>query len=94
MRPNWKQIECPVPHCKAYLWGDTKVFVGQEPHIGWHLNISTPRRNPTWEEIREARYAFIPDAVTVAMILPPKAEYVNLHNFCFHLHQIPSEGIA
>jgi hypothetical protein len=29
--------------------------------------------------------------VTMAMILPPKSEYVNIHNFCFHLHQIPNE---
>lgn len=28
----------------------------------------------------------------MAMILPPTNEYVNIHNFCFHLHQIPNEG--
>jgi hypothetical protein len=27
----------------------------------------------------------------VAMLLPPKDEYVNLHPNCFHLHQIPNE---
>jgi hypothetical protein len=24
------------------------------------------------------------------MILPPKSEYVNIHNNCFHLHQMPA----
>ena len=94
MKPNWKEItNVHMPYCRIYQWGYVRVFVGQEPGIGWHLSISTPYRNPTWEEIREARYAFIPDDVTVAMILPPRAEYVNVHEFCFHLHQIPGDGV-
>lgn len=54
----------------------------------WHCSISHPYRYPTWDEIAHIRYELMPDDITVAMILPPKAEYVNLHNFCFHLHQI------
>ena len=91
-KPNWKEIRCPVPNCRAYAWGDVRVIVGQEPRVGWHLSISTPYRNPTWEEIRAARYSFIPDDVTAAMVLPPRAEYVNIHEFCFHLYQIPGDG--
>jgi hypothetical protein len=82
-----------MPYCQAYKWGDVRVIVGQEPGIGWHLSISVPYRNPTWEEIRAARYDFIPDHVTVGMILPPREEYVNLHNSCFHLHQIQGERL-
>ena len=37
---------------------------------GWHLSISTPSRNPTWEEIKQARYDLCPHDVTMAMILP------------------------
>jgi len=92
-KPNWKEIPCPAPFCRAYKWGDVRVIVGEEPGIGWHLSISTTYRNPTWEEIRAARYDFIPDKVTMAMMLPPRAEYVNIHDFCFHLHQVPGEGI-
>jgi hypothetical protein len=71
-------------------------FVGPEPDIGWHLSIShnvmfngqqRPGRYPTWDEITEARYRFVPDAVTMAMMLPPRAEYVNVHDTTFHLHQ-------
>jgi hypothetical protein len=66
------------------------VFVGIEGG-NYHLSISTPYRNPTWEEIHTARYDFIPDEITMAMILPPKEEYVNIHNYCFHLWQIEKD---
>ena len=78
------------PYCDWYQWGDCRVFVGIEP-AGWHLSISHPNRNPSWEEIKQARYDLCPHDVTMAMILPPTDEYVNIHNFCFHLHQIPNE---
>ena len=95
-KPNWKEIACPVPYCRAFMWGDCKVFVGQEPtgprgERLWHMSISLPHRYPTWEEIKAARYEFIPDEVTMAMLLPPKGQYVNIHNNCFHLHEIESE---
>lgn len=54
----------------------------------WHLSIAHPTRYPTWDEIKDARYEFIPNNVTVALLLPPKEEYVNLHKNCFHLHEI------
>jgi hypothetical protein len=63
----------------------------------WHLSIShrtnehppEPGRYPTWDEIKEARYRFLPPDITVAMILPPPGEYVNVHDTCFHLWQVP-----
>jgi hypothetical protein len=92
-KANWKHRgKMPGnPFCEWYEWGYVRVFVGLEP-AGWHLSISTPNRNPTWEEIKAARYDFCPHDVTMAMILPPTKEYVNVHNFCFHLYQIPNEG--
>ena len=81
--------------------GHLSVFVGREPHPDfdrpmWHLSIShrtneerpQPGRYPTWDEIADARYRFIPDEVTVAMLLPPRAEYVNAHATTFHLWEI------
>lgn len=75
------------------LWfrmGDCQIMLSgpyERSQIGWHFSISHPTRNPTWEEQRDARYALIPDDVYMVSILPPKAEYVNLHNFCFHWHE-------
>jgi hypothetical protein len=82
--------------------GHLSVIVGREPAgdgLIWHLSIShrtneatpQPGRYPTWDEITEARYRFCPDDVTMAMLLPPKSEYVNVHATTFHLWQTPGE---
>jgi hypothetical protein len=54
----------------------------------WHLSISTPSAAPCYKEIKAARYKFIPDNIFMAQIFPPKADFVNVHPFCFHLFQI------
>ena len=88
---RWKEMTPSImPYCKTFKWGDCRVFVGQEPGIGWHLSMSQPYRYPTWDEIKSARYELLPHDVTMAMILPPTDEYVNFHPNCFHLHQIPN----
>ena len=84
------------PFCRAFTWGVCRVFVGQEPDAkggkSWHLSISCEHRYPNWEGIKAARYDLIPNEVTMAMILPPKEEYVNLHPNCFHLHEIENDS--
>jgi hypothetical protein len=30
----------------------------------------------------------LPDDVTIAMLLPPSGEYVNIDQKCFHLYEI------
>jgi hypothetical protein len=91
---NWLPQNCPVPGARAYYDSDSRcaVILGHEPigpggELRWHLSISHAKRYPTWKEIKEARYFFIPDNVTMAMLLPPQAEYVNAHPNCFHLHE-------
>lgn len=87
---NWREFPSPVPLCRLFICGAVRVIVGKEPQ-GWHLSISCEYRYPTWEEIKGARYEFVPDEVTMAMLLPPQAEYVNIHHNCFHLHEIEGE---
>ena len=78
---------------------------GPKGELCWHLSLShrsnsvfspaggpAPGRLPTWEEIKEARYEFCTDSVYMAMILPPKAEYVNLHPTTMHLHEVSGCG--
>lgn len=87
--------------------GHLMVLVGKEPDPAydrpmWHLSIShrtnteppRPGRYPDWDEIKDARYRFIPDEVTVAMLLPPRDEYVNVHDTCFHLHELAALGVV
>lgn len=81
-------------YCKAYVTDtDCRIMVGREPigpkgEMEWHLSISCADRYPTWDEIKWARYEFIPDSITVGMILPPKEEYINIHPNCFHLNEL------
>jgi hypothetical protein len=61
----------------------------------WHLSIAHHERNPTWHEISQARYCLLPPHIWVAMYLPPKADYVNLHRNCFQMMecQPPAEDV-
>lgn len=92
---NWVKIEFPkigiaeVDNAKAYASGGLRVLVSIDgPDKRWHLSISHPNRYPTWDEIKQARYDLTPNHVTMAQLLPPKEEYVNLHPNTFHLHEV------
>lgn len=54
-----------------------------------HISISRVDRNPTWEEIKEVRNYFFNENEDVMMILPKKVDYINIHNYCFHLWKTP-----
>jgi hypothetical protein len=78
------------PGTRVYRMGDCRIFVSPPTgSFGWHMSISHPRRLPTWDEIAHARYELVPDGVTMAAILPPKDQYINLHNFCMQVCEIP-----
>lgn len=92
---NWKEVgRDPVTGGKHFACGALNVILADESTREyketkrWHLSISHPMRYPKWDEITDARYTLVPDHVTMAMILPPRAEYVNIHKNCFHLHEI------
>lgn len=92
--PDPVEIELPhsirigaEPDAKGYRMGECFVMVGKES-AGWHLSISCADRYPTWDEVAHARYKLIPNSATMAMILPPREEYVNVHDYCLHIWQI------
>ena len=78
--------------------------LGPGGELRWHLSMShrssrivgisgnpLPGRLPTWDEIKEARYRFCPDEAYMAIILPPKSEYVNVHPTTMHLHEVEGD---
>ena len=81
---------------KAFRKGELRIMIGQQVmgdirsggRLRWHMSISCANRYPVWDEIRDARYALLPDEITMGMFLPPKAQYVNVHPNCFHLHEV------
>lgn len=80
------------PGSRAFRMGGCRIIVSQQ-RAGWHLSISKPNRLPTWEEVRDARYALVPDGATMALLLPPMSEYVNVHDYCLQMYEIPGEYI-
>lgn len=76
---------------EVYLLDYNTVIFSKEP---WkkkerlHASIAHPFRYPTWEEIKFIRYKLFPDDIKVAMVLPPKKEYVNMHKNCFHMYEM------
>ena len=97
-----KWTECgfdPITGCKIYRSGMLTVLTAVPGSVEYkatglyHLSISHPMRYPTWDEIKEARYDLLPDEITMAMLLPPSAKYVNIHKNCFHLHQVDGSNV-
>ena len=76
---------------KMYKAGKLSIMVSWSDPEGWHMSIAHPERYPTWDEVAYARYALVPDDAEMTMMLPSQANYVNLHNFCFQLHQMPRD---
>lgn len=95
---TYTQVDNPktsniVEGTKTYQKGLLTIMVSPEPE-GWHMSIAHPERFPTWAEIKQARYILLPDEITMAQLLPPAAEYVNLHNNCFHLWEVSPDERA
>ncbi|HEV8448561.1 MAG TPA: hypothetical protein VGQ44_17145 [Gemmatimonadaceae bacterium] len=93
---EWREASLP-PDVKQLVAGRTrlyvstrtlcKVLVSHEPATGWHLSISHPWRDPSWDEIKSARYTLLGDELRMTMDLPPSSEFVDVHEYCFHLYE-------
>lgn len=95
--PDWERQVNGIgvePGTRCYSRGAVRVFVSRHPQTRrWHLSISCADRDPSWEEIRDARYSLAPKGVTLVMVLPPPDQYINVHEHTFHLHQVDAEAI-
>ncbi len=57
-----------------------------DPDIPWeHVSVSTPHRNPNWQEMCWVKDAFWNADEMVVQFHPPQSEYVNNHDYCLHL---------
>lgn len=70
--------------------GGCHIIVTKDAGL-WHLSISHPYRYPTYDELKKARYDYMPDEIMAAQIFPPKKDFINVHPFCFHLWQLRDE---
>ena len=72
---------------KVYRKKDIACAVSLENGL-YHISLSCRDRDPTYYEIKDARYTFCPHDITMAQIFPPTKDFVNIHEHCFHLYQI------
>jgi hypothetical protein len=94
IRFSKKDLQFIQPGSRAFKMGPCRILLSQMPGSGlWHMSISTTFRDPTWHEVAKAWYTLVPDAGnrTAAMILPKLEDYINLHDFCFQVHELPED---
>ncbi len=100
--PKIREVEKPPywsvpmqPGTKVFRMGKATIFISppfEEAHTGWHLSISRQDRYPSWDEIAKARYELLPNDLVVVMVLPSSEDYINIHNYCFQLHELLDES--
>lgn len=53
----------------------------------WHLSANT--NHPLgYYELKELRYQFCPNRLQMAQIFPPREEFVNVAENCYHLYEL------
>jgi hypothetical protein len=50
-----------------------------------HVSVSHRDRVPTWDELRSVKDWLLGRDTLVVQVLPPEAEYVNVHPYVLHL---------
>ena len=85
---SWREIEVPdMIGIKVFRKNRLQAFVSIDAGR-LHMSISHRQRYPTWDEIKDARYALLPHDITMAQFLPPPSRYINVHPNCFHLWEV------
>lgn len=70
----------------AYKWKGKLIIVAMEDGK-LHLSVSC-KHTLGYMELKEIRYTFLPDDKRIAQIFPSRDEFINLHEYCFHLYEI------
>lgn len=97
-RQQPQPMKCPIveratapvfmPGARRWSMGEISIILTENDGNGLHLSLAHPRRLPTWDEVKRVRYELLPANRTFAMLLPPREQYVNAHEFCFHLVEV------
>lgn len=75
-----------------FQWKGKEIFITIDEGL-WHLSAST-NHTIGYYELKELRYEFMPNAMFVAQIFPPREEFVNIDQNCFHLWQLAPGAYA
>lgn len=78
----------------AFRVGTMVILVSHnDDEGGWHLSMSHKNTMPTYEEMKDFRYKFLPNGINACEIFPPREKFVNRHPFCRHLWEMPKDDI-
>ena len=81
-----KKDEYGIYRTGFYRMNGMNIFVNKEEGT-WHLSVAA--KFPLgYQQLKKVRYMFMPDKMTVAQIFPPREQFVNEHENCWHLWQI------
>lgn len=87
-RINWTRYDEPFT-CFRKIGDSLSVIVSGSTEADgrrWaHVSLSRPSRLPSWDDVREVKDAFIGRDRKAIQVLPPEAEYVNIHPHVLHL---------
>lgn len=85
---RWQVFQSPTLHYRKLgdnllvMWSARKESDGRR----WvHVSCSRPSKLPSWEDLREVKDTFIGRDRRALQVLPPAAEYINIHPHCLHL---------
>lgn len=69
-----------------FLYKGKSIIVANEGGK-WHLSVSC-NHTLGYYELKEIRYMFMPNDMNVAQMFPPREQFVNFHQNCFHLFEL------
>lgn len=73
-----------------YQYKGKQILINVEDGL-WHLSVAA--NHPLgYYEIKEIRYKFMPNDMQVGQIFPPREEFVNIHENCYHLFELSNSN--
>jgi len=72
-------------HCRAPLKVMMTAKIERDERRWLHVSVSHNDRIPDWRDLREVKDIFIGRERRALQVLPPEAEYVNIHPRVLHL---------
>lgn len=90
--PVWREDMYGSYSTGMFRWKGKDIAITIDRGL-WHLSVSC-NHILGYYELKDIRYQFLPNNMFVAQVFPPREDFVNLHEFCFHLWELAPDGYA
>ena len=92
LEPTYIEDEHGCYSTGFYHWKGKNIAITIDEGL-WHLSAAC-NHTLGYYELKEIRYTFLPNDMFVAQVFPPREEFVNVSEFCFHLWQLAPGAYA